>query len=381
MDFSWSNEQEEFFAAIERFATAELNHNLIDNDRDGVFNSDGWTKCGRMGIQGLAVPLEYGGLGQDPLTTVGALERLGYACRDNGLIFSINAHMWAVCAPLVAFGTEEQKIGYLPRLSSGDLIGANAVSEPGAGSDAYGMRCRATKRGDRYILNGNKTFVSNGPIADVVVVLAATDPEKGSAGLSAFLVERSFKGFSVARTLEKMGLRTSPMAEIFFDDCEVPEENRLGKEGAGASLFMHSMTWERGCILASAVGSMRRLLENSIRYTKERKQFGKPIGEFQLVSSKLVDMKIGLETARYMLYHYAHKLAANGIPMIEAAMAKLHISEAWIKACENAIQIHGGYGYMTEYELERELRDAIGSRMYSGTNEIQRTLIASLLRL
>jgi alkylation response protein AidB-like acyl-CoA dehydrogenase len=380
MDFSWSNDQKELFDAIERFATAELNHDLIKSDKDGVFNYGGWTKCGEMGVHGLAVPVKYGGLGQNPLTTVGALERLGYACRDNGLIFSINAHMWAVCAPVVAFGTEQQKISYLPRLSSGDLIGANAVSEPGAGSDAYGMRCQATKRGDRYVLNGSKTFVSNGPIADVVVVLAATDKGRGGAGISAFLVEKKFKGFSVARTLEKMGLRTSPMAEIFLEDCEVPEENRLGDEGAGAGIFMHSMSWERGCILAAAVGTMRRLLENAIQYTKERRQFGKPIGEFQLVGSKIVDMKLCLETARYMLYHCAYKLGNSAMPMMEAAMAKLHISESWIRCCETAIQIHGGYGYMTEYELERELRDAIGSRMYSGTSEIQRTLIASLLR-
>ena len=193
MDFSWSDEQEELFDAIERFAVAELNWDLINNDKNGVFNYDGWTKCGGMGIQGLAVPVKYGGLGQDPLTTVGALERLGYACRDNGLIFSINAHMWAVCAPLLAFGTEAQKTGYLPRLSSGELIGANAVSEPGAGSDAYGIRCQATKRGGHYVLNGSKTFVSNGPIADLFIVLAATDKGKGSARMSAFLVEKSFK--------------------------------------------------------------------------------------------------------------------------------------------------------------------------------------------
>jgi len=381
MDFSWSKEQLELFDAIERFAAAELNRNLISNDRDCVFNHDGWMKCADTGIHGLAVPAEYGGLGRDPLTTVGALERLGYACRDNGLIFSINAHMWTVCAPLVAFGTEEQKKNYLPRLCSGDLIGGNAMSEPGSGSDAYSMRTSATKQGDRYILNGSKTFVSNGPVADVVVVFAATDKDKGSAGISAFLVEKTFKGFSVARTLEKMGFRTSSMAEIFLEDCEVPEENRLGGEGAGASLFMHSMSWERGCILAAAVGSMRRLLEISIRYAKERKQFGQSIGKFQLVSSKIVDMKLRLETARYLLYHCAYQRGQNRTPIMEAAMAKLHISESWVRSCEDAIQIHGAYGYMTEYELERELRDAIGSRIYSGTSEIQRNLIAALLGL
>jgi hypothetical protein len=379
MDLSWTQEQRELFDAISGFASKELNHNLIENDRNNLFNGEGWKKCGEMGIQGLAVPVDYGGLGQDPLTTVGALERLGYACRDNGLVFSLNAHMWTVCMPLVAFGTEEQKRKFLPGLCNGQLIGGNAMSEPDSGSDAYALRTTAKKNGDKYVLNGSKTFVTNGPVADVVVTFATVDRSKGLSGITAFLVEKSFSGFSVARKLDKMGLHTSPMAELFFDDCEVPETNILGKEGMGSSLFTHSMTWERGCILAGAVGSMRRLLETCIRYAKERKQFGQPIGKFQHVASKIVDMKLRLETARYMLYNSAYQLSIGRTPIVEAALAKLHISECWIKCCEDAIQIHGGYGYMVEYEIERELRDAIGSRLYSGTNEIQRNLIASLL--
>lgn len=379
MDFSWSESQKELFDTIERFASVELNDNLIANDRNGVFNHDGWKKCAKMGIHGLAVPVQYGGLGQDPLTTVGALERLGYACRDNGLVFSMNAHMWTACAPLLAFGTEEQKKKYLPRLCNGQLIGGNAMSEPSSGSDAYGMLTTATKKGDHYILNGSKTFVSNGPVADLVVAFATTDRTKGAAGITAFIVEKSFKGFSVTRKLEKMGLRTSPMAELFFEDCEVPMENRLGSEGAGSSLFTHSMTWERGCILASAVGAMRRLLETTIRYAKQRKQFGQPIAKFQLVGSKLVDMKLRLETARYMVYHGAYQRSIGRTATMEAALAKLHVSQCWVESCQDALQIHGGYGYMTDYEIERELRDAMAGRIYSGTNEIQRNLIASLL--
>ncbi|HYP88608.1 MAG TPA: acyl-CoA dehydrogenase family protein, partial [Polyangiaceae bacterium] len=248
MDFSWSPQQKELFSALQAFANKELGAELIERDRAGTFDAVGWRKCAAMGIQGLAVPAEYGGMGQDPLTTVGALERLGYACRDNGLTFSINAHMWTACAPLVAFGTEAQKQKFLPGLCNGDLVGGNAMTEPESGSDAYAMRTLATKKGDRYVLNGSKTFITNGPIADVLVVFATTDRAKGPAGVAAFLVEKGCKGFSVARTLEKMGLRTSPMAELFFEDCEIPEENRLGSEGAGTSLFTHSMTWERGCI-------------------------------------------------------------------------------------------------------------------------------------
>jgi alkylation response protein AidB-like acyl-CoA dehydrogenase len=379
MDFSWSQQQKELFETIGRFAGAELNDKLIENDREGVFNRAGWRKCGEMGIQGLAVPPDYGGLGQDPLSTVGALERLGHACRDNGLVFSMNAHMWTGCAPLVAFGTEEQKRKFLPGMCDGSLISGNAMSEPNSGSDAYAMATHAEKKSDRYILNGSKIFVTNGPVADLLVVFAKTDKAKAAAGITAFIVEKSFKGFSVGRKLEKMGLRTSPMAELFFEDVEVPEENRLGKEGAGASLFTHSMTWERGCILASAVGSMQRLLETCIRYSKTRKQSGQAIGKFQQVASKIVDMKLRLETARFMLYNGAYQRSIGRTAILEAALAKLHISESWVRCCEDAMQIHGGYGYMVEYEVERELRDALASRLYSGTSEIQRNIIASFL--
>ncbi len=379
MDFSWSKEQEALFEAISRFASRELNHNLIENDRNCTFNHEGWRKCGELGIQGLPVPEAYGGAGQDPLTTAGALERLGYACRDNGLVFSLNAHMWTACMPLVAFGTEEQKRRFLPGLCGGELIGGNAMSEPDSGSDAYALRTTATRKGDRYILNGSKTFVTNGPVADVIVTFATVDKSKGVSGISAFLVEKSFPGFTAGSRLDKMGLHSSPTSELFFDECEVPETSLLGKEGAGSAVFTHAMTWERGCILASAVGSMQRLLEMCISYAKGRKQFGQPIGKFQLVAGKIVDMKLRLETARYMLYHSAYQLSRGRTAIVEAALAKLHISECWVQCCEDAIQIHGGYGYMTEYEIERELRDAIASRLYSGTNEIQRNLIASLL--
>jgi alkylation response protein AidB-like acyl-CoA dehydrogenase len=379
MNYSWSSQQKELFDAIAHFASRELNRDLIDNDRNGVFNREGWKKCGALGIPGLTVPAEYGGLGQDALTAVGALERLGYSCRDNGLVFSLNAHMWTSCMPIVQFGTEAQKQKYLPGLCGGDLIGGNAMSEPDSGSDAYSLRTTAAKKGDRYVLNGSKVFVTNAPEADLITVFANVDKSKGLGGVSAFLVEKSFPGFPIARPLEKMGLRTSPMALLYFEDFEVPEQSRLGSEGAGSSLFTHSMVWERGCILASAVGSMQRLLEACIRYAKQRKQFGQPIGKFQLVSTKIVDMKLRLETARSLLYHSAYQISLGRNAIVEAALAKLHISECWVRSCEDAIQIHGGYGYMTEYEFERELRDSIASRIYSGTNEIQRNLIASLL--
>lgn len=381
MDFSWSDEQREMFQAVSAFARKELNEGLIERDRESVFNRAGWKQCGQVGLPGLTVPAELGGTGADALTAVGVLEKLGYACRDNGLTFSLNAHLWTACMPLAEFGTDEQKRKFLPGLCGGEWIGGNAMSEPGSGSDAFSMRTTAEKRQGRYVLNGGKTWVTNAPVADVLVVYATIDRAKGAAGVTAFLVEKGAPGFTVGRKLDKMGLRTSPMAEVFFDNCEIPEENLLGKEGSGSQLFTRSMTWERGCILASAVGSMQRLLETSIKHARERKQFGQAIGKFQQVSSKIVDMKLRLETARRLLYHTAWLRDQGKSSVMEAALVKLHISEAWVKTCEDTIQIHGGYGYMTESEIERELRDAIGSRIYSGTSEIQRNLIAALLGL
>jgi len=381
MDFTWSDQQRELLDAVSRFASQQLNYDVIENDRDSVFNHDAWKKCGDFGIQGLRTPTEFGGLNMDPLTTVAALERLGYTCKDNGLLFSINAHLWTAVTPLIYNGSETQRKKYLPGLSNGTLIGGNAMSEPNSGSDAFNLATTATKKGSKYLLNGSKIFVTNGPVADVLVVFATVDRALGPDGISAFLVEKNSPGMDVSRKLEKMGVRTSPMAEVFFENCEVPEENLLGKEGGGAFLFTRSMTWERGCILASAVGSMQRLLERCIRYANERKQGGQSIGKYQLVASKIVDMKMRVESSRHMLYHCAWLSGHRKAVYLEAAMTKLHIADCWVKNSEDAIQIHGGYGFMTEYEIERELRDAIGSKLYSGTSEIQRNIIASMLGL
>ncbi|MGE3309830.1 MAG: acyl-CoA dehydrogenase family protein [Limisphaerales bacterium] len=381
MDFDWTQDQRELLDAVQRFASEQLVANVIENDRHERFDHDGWKKCGQFGIQGLPTPPEYGGLGADPLTTVGALERLGYACKDNGLIFSINAHLWTVVMPLITAGTEVQKRKYLPGLSNGNLIGANAMSEPNHGSDAFSLATTARRDGSKYILNGSKIWVTNGPVADIFAVYATVDKSKGARGVTGFLVEKNTPGLVIARGIEKMGLRTSPMAEVYFQDCEIPAENRLGEDGSGSFLFSRSMTWERGCILANAVGSMRRLLEKCVKHANTRKQYGQSIGKFQHVSGKIVDMKLRLESARHMLYHGAWVRTRGKAGFLEAALAKLHISDCWVKSCEDAIQIHGGSGYTVEYEIERELRDAIGSRLYSGTSEIQRNLIASLLGL
>jgi alkylation response protein AidB-like acyl-CoA dehydrogenase len=381
MDFQWTEEQAHLREMIKRFASETLNEDYPEREKRGEFNRDGWKRCAEMGVHGLPVPEEFGGMGLDALTTMGVLEALGEGCHDNGLIFSINAHMWTLEIPILNFGTDAQKQKYLPGLVSGDLIGANAMSEPDSGSDAYSLVTAAEKKGDRYVLNGSKVFVSNGPIADVFLVFATVDREKGPNGVTGFLVEKDTPGLSIGAHANKMGLKTSPMSDIFFSDCEIPEENRLGREGAGKNLFTDSMTWERSCILASAVGTMQRILDTCVRYANDRKQFGEPIGKFQLVASRIVDMKMRLEASRAMLYRAGWLRSKGRSIFLEAAMAKLQISESLVQTAQDAIQVHGGYGYMAEYEMERELRDAISARLYSGTSEIQRMIIASLIGL
>lgn len=381
MDLELSQEQQRLREEIVRFAEHELNDDLVQRDADSMFDRDAWKKCAVLGIQGLAVPAEYGGSGADALTVMVAMEALGYGCRDNGLIFSLNAQMWSCQTPIARFGTEEQKRRYLPGLCDGSLIGVQCMTEPETGSDAFALRATARRDGDRYVLKGTKTFITNAPVADLFVVFASTDPPKGFAGISAFLVDRGTPGVSVGRPFHKMGLRTSPMSEVVFDDCEVPAEARLGPEGAGAAIFNHSMDRERSCILASAVGSMQRQLEACIAYARERRQFGQPIGKFQAVANRIVEMKLRLETARLLLYRLGW-MKQNGKPApLDSAMVKLYLSEAYTQSALDALQVHGAYGYMTETELEREVRDAVGSRIYSGTSDIQRNLIAAHLGL
>jgi alkylation response protein AidB-like acyl-CoA dehydrogenase len=378
LDFSWNDDQKAMRDEIIRFARRELNENLIERDRCEVFSREGWLKCAHMGIHGLPIPTEYGGGGSDILTTVYALEALGYGCRDNGLLFSINAHMWTSEIPILLFGTEAQKHKYLPKLVSGEWVGNNAMSEAMSGSDAYSLRTRAERKGDCYILNGTKTFVSNAPIADVLIVFANSEPSKGPSGISAFLVEKGAPGFSVSRKLQKMGLRTSPMAELSFVECEVPAENLLGQIGSGQAVFTSSMEWERTCILASHLGGMQRILERCVHYARDRKQFGQSIGKFQAISNKIAEMEVRLETSRLVLYKAAWLKKQGQHALREAAIAKLHVSEACVQTCMDALQIHGGYGYMSEFEIERELRDAVGGTLYSGTSEIQKLIIAGL---
>jgi alkylation response protein AidB-like acyl-CoA dehydrogenase len=381
MEFSLSAEQRELKEAAVAFARAKLNQDLADHEASGEFPLEAWQACARFGIQGLPVPVELGGGGSDILTTVLVMEALGYGCQDNGLIFSLNAQMWSIELPLVKFGTPAQQQAYLPGLVSGDLIGVHAMTEPDSGSDAFSMRTRADRAGDDYLLNGTKLYITNAPVADVVLVFASHPGRPTQAGISAFLVDKGTPGFTVSRSLEKMGLRTSPMGEVVLADCLVPAGKRVGPEGAGMAIFNSSMGWERSCILASALGAMQRQLETCVGYARARKQFGQAIGKFQSVAGKMADMYLWLEAARLLVYLAAWLAQQGKRAVAEAAAAKLFTSEAWVQSSLDAIQIHGAYGYMKEAGIERDLRDAVAGTIYSGTSEIQRVILSRMLGL
>ena len=381
MDFSWTPEQAKFRDSVLEFARRTLDDDVVAREAAGTFSRDLWRKCAEFGIHGLPFPAEYGGGDADVLTTMLAMEALGFACRDHGLLFSIHAHMWAVAMPILAFGTDEQKRRVLPKLLDGSWIGGHGMTEPDAGSDAYGLRTSAERQGDRYVLNGTKIFVTNAPEADLFLVFATVNPKQKMWGVTAFVVERTRPGLSVSPPIAQMGLTTSPVSEVVLQDCAVPVDNVLGREGQGPAIFNHSMGWERSCILASTVGGLERQLNTCLTYAKTRRQFGRPIGDFQLVASRIVDMKVRLETSRLLLYRAAWLQKEGGMPAMDAAMAKLYISEAAVQSALDAIQLHGAYGYTKEFEVERNLRDAVASRMYSGTSEIQRLIIARNLGL
>lgn len=382
VDYSWSQEQEAYKGEVLKFAQRELNDDLVKRDGDSEFSRDGWRKCADFGIQAMSVSCEFGGRDDlDFLTAMLAMEAMGEGCRDNGLTFALNAQMWTVQRPIDQFGSAEQKQRFLPGLCSGDLIGCHAITEEHSGSDVFSMRMLAENHSDGYRLNGSKRYVSLAPIADVALVFASIDPSLGKWGVTAFLVETSRQGCSVSPSNDKMGLRTVPIGDVHFDNCIVPEENRLGPEGAGVSLSTSSLEWERCCILASQLGAMERQLHEAIAFSKEREQFGQPIGKFQSISNRIADMKLRLETSRLLLYKVAWLKQMGRPAMLEAALLKLHLSESFVESSLDAIRIHGGKGYMSEHGIERDLRDAVGGTIYAGTSDIQRNIVAGLLGL
>ena len=382
MDFGLSPEQQKWHDAAVRLAREELiDPESESREQRGEFWREGYQRCGRAGILGLPVPIQYGGQGADVPAAVAAMEGLGYGCPDTGLIFALNASLWTITMPILAFGTEEQKARYLPGLCDGRSFGANGASEPEAGSDIFSMTTRAQRRGDRWVLNGRKVWITGGPIADVFLCFATTDPPKKVLGITAFLIDRDTPGFQVVREIPKLGMRTAPMGELVFEDCELPAESLLGREGRGSRIFNAALEWERGAILASTLGTMRRQLDRCIQHARTRKQFGQPIGKFQSVSNRIVDMMTRLETSRWMIYRYAWLKAQGKDTGVAASMAKLHVSECFVQNSLDAVRIFGASGYSIEGGLERDLRDSVGGVLFSGTNDIQRNIIAQHLRL
>ena len=381
MDFTVSGEQADLRESIIKFARQELNGEIESNVENCLFPIDSWRKCGAMRIMGLPFPEKYGGCGLDFLTTAISIQALGYACRDAGLVHAVTTQI--LCGLQISlFGDEKQKDRYIPAICSGEMIFAQAITESSSGSDAMSMRTRGERNGDAFILNGRKIFISNGPIADAVIVYALTSPEKKTLNaISSFIVEKSADGFERCRPFEKMGLSTLQNGELVFDNCSVPQSALLGKEGQGAIIFNESMEWERCLLPAAHLGTLERIVETCVRYAKERSTFGQPIGKYQAVSTKIADMKINLELGKLIMFKTATLKDKKKRSPLEASIGKLFISESLKRACLDAVQIHGGYGYMKEYEIERDLRDSISATIYSGTSEMQYQIITKLIGL
>lgn len=381
MDFGFSDEQLALRSRTVEFARTELHTDLVGRDAAQAFDRDLWKKSADFGVLGAFVPAEYGGGGLDVVTTTVMMEALGYGCPDNGLTLALNGQMWAVQEPILRFGTDEQKRRLLPGMVGGDLLGAHAMSEPGSGSDTFSLETTARPHGDGYVLTGRKSYIGLAPICDVALVFATTDPSLGRWGISAFLVEVDNPGMTREGARPKMGLRTAPLGDIVLDECYVPAGARLGPEGAGASMFSDSMEWERSFIFASHVGSMHRQLDEAVEHARTRHQFGQPIGRFQSVSNRIADMKLRLETAQLLLYKAAWLMDAGRPAGMASALTNLHLAESFVASSLDAVRIHGAQGYLAEFGVERDLRDAVGGLTYSGTSDIQRQLVARLLGL
>ncbi len=374
MDFAFTEEQEIFRKTVREFAEKEIMPRAKEIDQRGEFPWDIIKKMAELGLMGLPFPEEYGGAGGDTISYVIAVEEIARASGSVAITYS--AHVSLACSPIYLFGTEEQKRKYLIPLARGEKIGAFALTEPWAGSDAAAIKTRAVLKGNEWIINGQKIYITNGSIADIVVIAAVTDPTKGKRGISNFIIEKGTPGFRIGREEDKMGLRGSVTSELIFEDCRIPKENLLGKEGEGYKQFLITLDGGRIGIGAMAVGLGMAALEAATKYAKERVQFGQPIAEFQAIQWMLADMATELEAARLLVYRAAWLKERGQRFTKEAAMAKLFASEAAERACYKAIQIHGGYGYTKDYPVERLYRDARLTTIGEGTSEIQRLVIA-----
>lgn len=379
MDFSLNEQQQHLQKTIIAFARKELNEDVKLRDQQGKFPYELWRKCSDMNMMALPFPEGYGGCGMDFLTTALSVEALAYACKDSGLVHAIIVQL-TMGILLYLFGNEQQKRNYLVPICLGEKIAAQATTEAEAGSDVFSMHTKAEKKDNNYVIEGSKMFISNGSVADTVLVLALTNSKGKTLGThSFFIVDKECSGFSRGKPMEKMGLRTLQNCELIFDGCKIPSTSLIGKEGQGALIFNEIMEWERILYGASHVGTMMRISETCIRYARERKQFGQPIGKFQSVANKIAKMKMNLELAKLMVYKAALMKDNRKRATMEASIIKVFASESLKSVCLDAVQLHGAYGYMTEFEIEKDLRDSIASTIYSGTSEINTMIIAKLI--
>ena len=377
MDFALTEAQRMFQATAREVADQIIAPRAEETDVTGAFPHETVKRLGELGFMGVAVPETYGGAGADTVCYAIAMEEVSRACASTGVIMSVNNSL--VCDPLLAFGTESQKQQYLVPLARGENLGCFCLSEPNAGSDAANQETTARRDGAAYLLTGTKNFISNGAEADVALAFASLDRSKGHHGIAAFLVERSFPGFTVAKLEKKLGIKGSSTAQIVLDNCRVPAENRLGKEDEGFKIAMATLDGGRIGIAAQAVGIARAAFEAARDHAKARVQFGKPIATLQAIQFMLADMATEIEAARLLTYRAALLKDAGRRFTSEAAMAKLYASEAAMRITTKAIQVHGGYGYMLDYPVQRFFRDAKITEIYEGTSEIQRLVIAGHL--
>lgn len=377
MDFRLTKEQLLVRKMVREFAENEVKPIASEIDEEERFPAETVAKMAKLGMMGIYFPKEYGGAGGDALSYAIAVEELAKVCGTTAVI--VSAHTSLCCAPIFENGTEEQKKKYLPDLCSGRKLGAFGLTEPNAGTDASGQQTTAVLDGDHYVLNGSKCFITNGSVADVFVVFAMTDPKMGNRGISAFIVEKGFPGFSQGKHEKKMGIRGSSTCDLIFEDCIVPKENLLGKEGAGFKIAMQTLDGGRIGIAAQALGIGEGAIEEAIKYTRERVQFKKRISSFQNTQFQLADMHTRMQAAQFLVYNAALKKQAHERCSMEAAMAKLFAAEAASDVTRRAVQLFGGYGYTREYPVERMMRDAKITEIYEGTSEVQRMVIAANL--
>ncbi|MBI1908986.1 MAG: acyl-CoA dehydrogenase [Deltaproteobacteria bacterium] len=379
MNFSLTEDQKAIREMVRNFAQKEVAPRAAELDRKSEFPSENLKKMAELGLMGMMIPTEWGGAGLDAISYCLALEEVSAACASTGVTMSVNNSLF--CGPVFKFGTTAQKEKYLKSFASGKKLGAYALSEPGTGSDAANQQTTAKRSGNKYLLNGRKNFITNGPHADAMVVYAMTDKEKRHKGISCFIVEKNFKGFAIGKIEKKLGICASSTSEIVLDNCEVPAENLLGKEGEGFAIAMATLDGGRIGIGTQALGISRAAFEAAVAYSKQREAFGQPISQFQAIQHYLADMALKIDASR-LLIHRAAWLKDQGQPYSkEAAMAKLHASEAAMWITTKAIQVFGGYGYIKDYPVERHFRDAKITELYEGTSEIQRLVIArSLLK-